>query len=296
MADKTSLNGFFLCAMTILTIGFFTLTATSTLAAAPEEDGVLARWGKHTITRKDMEARISQYPPDVQEKLKDPAQKRQFLEGLIQIQITGAEARVQKLDRKKTNILRIDDMTNSILAQEYMNLKLQTVKPADQKDAEAFYAANKSSFVTPVTARAQHILVEVKQDARPEDVTKAEAKAKKICDEIAAGGDFAKLAEKYSDDAESRARGGDMGTFAAEQVMPEFAKPVFSMKKDEISKPLRTPLGFHIVKLNDLTPARQMEFQEVKEDILNRLDSQKREQIVFSELERLKKKYKVKIY
>lgn len=298
MTGKNLSNRFALRLFVTIITGLLTLAAVSSVSAADKsvQGDVLARFGKKVITKQDVDLRISQYPPDVQEKLKDPAQKRQYLESLIQIQITGAEAKAQKLDKRKHVAIRIDDMTNSILAQEYINDKIKTLKPPTDKEAEAFFAANKANYFTPVSVRAQHILIEAKPDAKPEDVTAAEAKAKKVYDELVAGADFGKLAEKYSDDTESKAKGGDLGLFNAEQMVPEFTKPVFSMKKDELGKPFRTPFGFHIVKVNELVPAKQMEFNDVKEDVVMKLDNSHREKLVYDELERLKKKNKVKIY
>jgi len=298
MTGKNLSNRFALRLFVIMITGLLTLAAVNSVSAADKstQGDVLARFGKKVITKQDVDLRISQYPPDVQEKLKDPAQRRQYLESLIQIQITGAEAKTQKLDKRKHVAVRIDDMTNSILAQEYINDKIKTLKPPTDKEAEAFFAANKSNYFTPVSIRAQHILIEVKPDAKPEDVTAAKAKAKKVYDELVAGADFGKLAEKYSDDTESKAKGGDLGLFNAEQMVPEFTKPVFSMKKDELGKPFRTPFGFHVVKVNDLIPAKQMEFNDIREDVVMKLDNSNREKLVYDELERLKKKNKVKIY
>jgi peptidyl-prolyl cis-trans isomerase C len=298
MTGKISSDRFAFRLLVTMIIGLFTLAVSNgvSTAAPPAERDVLVRWGKKTITKQDVEARISQYPQEVQEKLKDPAQRKQYLESLIQIQITGAEAKALKLDKRKNVAVRIADMTNSILVQEYINEIVKTLKPPTDKEAEAFFTENKSSYFAPASVRAQHILIEVKPDAKPEDVTAAEAKAKKVYDELAAGADFGKLAEKYSEDTESKAKGGDLGLLNAEQTVPEFSKPVFSMKKDELSKPFRTPFGFHIAKVNEVIPAKQMEFKDIREDVLMKLDNQNREKLIYDELERLKKKYKVKFY
>ena len=296
MFQRISSIGFTGSLLAFAVAGLVTLTASYGIAAKPESGDIVARWGKKVITKQDVEARISQYPPDLQEKLKDPAQRQQYLESFVQIQIAGTEAKAQNIDKRKNVAQRIDDAVNSILAQEYINDIFKKVKKPTDQEAEAFFTANKNNYTTPASIRAQHILIALKPDAKPEDVTAAETKAKKVYDELAAGADFGKLAEKYSDDPESKAKGGDLGTFNAEQMPPEFSKPVLGMKKDELGRPFRTPYGLHIVKVNDLISARPMEFKDVKEDVLTRLDNQNREKIVYEELERLKKKYKVKMY
>ncbi|MHB8138622.1 MAG: peptidylprolyl isomerase [Smithellaceae bacterium] len=297
IGEKLS-NGFALRSRAVLLIILLMLAISNTAGAVskPAPGDVLARWENNVITNNDLDQRISQYPPDVQAKLKDPAQRKQFLESLVQVHITGAEARARRLDKKKTVAVRIDDAVDSILAQEYIQEKIKTLKTPTEKEIAAFYEANKSNYLTPVSIRAQHILIETKNDAKPEDVTAAEARAKKVYDELVAGGNFEKLAEKYSDDKENKTKGGDLGFFNAQQMVPEFFKPVSGMKKNELSKPFRTPFGFHVVKINDLIPAKQMEFKDVKEDAKLRLENQNREQLIHDELERLKKKYKVKMY
>ena len=296
MFQKISSTGFTGSLLAFAVAGLVALTASYGIAAKPESGDIVARWGKKVVTKQDVDARISQYPPDLQEKLKDPAQRQQYLESLVQIQIAGTEAKAQKFDKRKSIALRLDDAVYSILAQEYINDLFKRVKKPTDQEAEAFFAANKNNYATPASIRAQHILIALKPDAKPEDVTAAETKAKTVYDELAAGADFGKLAEKYSDDSESKGKGGDLGTFNAAQMPPEFSQPVLAMKKDELGRPFRTPFGFHVVKINDLIPARQMEFKEVKEDVATQLENQNREKIVSEELERLKKKYKVKIY
>ncbi len=297
MIRKTSSKGIGLRLLVIFIIGFIApaLSNSQGLAAKPAQDDILVRWGDQVITKEDVEIRIKALPPEIQEALKDPQQKRQYLESLVQITVTGAEAKAQKLHKKKKVAINIDDTINSILLQEYMTEKIKQLKPPTEEEAKAFFEQNKNEYLTPVFIRARHILIEAKPDSKPADVAKAEAKAKQAYDEVAAGGDFGKLAEKYSDDTDTKTKGGDLGLFQAEQMVPEFSKPVFTMKKGELSKPFRTPFGFHIVKIDDLIPSKQMEFKEVKDDVITRVDNQNRDKVVYGEFDRLKKKYKVKI-
>jgi len=281
-----------LCLVAVL----FLVWATAASAAKEGPKEVVARWGKSVITNEDLDLRIKNYPPEIQERLKDPGQRKQYIESLIQILTAGAEARAQKIDKDKEVSVRIADMVNSILLQEYINRKLKNLAPSTEEDVKAFFDAHKDEYVTPVFIHAQHILIEAKPNATEEQVAEARAKAEKVYDEIAAGGDFGNLARQYSDDKETREQGGDLGLFRADQMVPEFSGPVFMMKKDDLGKPFRTPFGFHVVKVNDLIPARQMELNDVKDDVQTRLENEKREKFVYGELERLKKKYKVEIY
>ena len=299
MTGKKALRKIFLrrTAVCLTLIGVLFLVFVPMASAA--QDGakqVVARWGKSVITNEDLDIRIKGYPPELQERLKDPGQRKQYIESLIQILTAGAEARAQKIDKEKEISIRIDDMINSILLQEYINRKMKDLPPPTDQEIKAFFDAHQNEYVTPVFIHAQHILIEAKPDAPEEAVTAAQAKATKVYDELAAGGDFGKLAQQYSDDRETRDNGGDLGLFRADQMVPEFSGPVFLMQKGELGKPFRTPFGFHVVKVNDVLPATQMALEDVKDDVQNRLENEKKEKLVYSELDRLKKKYKVEIY
>ncbi len=299
MTGKKALRKIFLrrTAVCLTLIGVLFLVFVPMASAA--QDGakqVVARWGKSVITNEDLDIRIKGYPPELQERLKDPGQRKQYIESLIQILTAGAEARAQKIDKEKEISIRIDDMINSILLQEYINRKMKDLPPPTDQEIKAFFDAHQNEYVTPVFIHAQHILIEAKPDAPEEAVTAAQAKATKVYDELAAGGDFGKLAQQYSDDRETRDNGGDLGLFRADQMVPEFSGPVFLMQKGELGKPFRTPFGFHVVKVKDVLPATQMALEDVKDDVQNRLENEKKEKLVYSELDRLKKKYKVEIY
>ncbi len=102
--------------------------------------------------------------------------------------------------------------------------------------------------------QAQHILVSLRDSVgKPlQDTTKAFEKIKEIKDRIDAGEDFGELALKYSDDPGSARNKGDLGSFTRGRMVREFDETVFNLKKDEVSKIIRTQFGYHIIKLNDI--------------------------------------------
>ncbi len=264
-------------------------------AAKAKGDDVLIRWGDQVITKAEVDLRIQAFSPEMQEQLKDPKQMRHYLDSLIQIKTAGAEARAQKLDKEKRVAIRLMDTADSILLQEYMNAKIKKLPPPTEAECKAFYDKHKEEFMTPAFVRARHILIESKPDTKPEDVARAKAKAEALYQEILAGGNFEKLAEQHSEDHNNKKQGGDLGLFQFEQMVPEFSGPVFKMKKGELGKPFLTPFGFHIVRVEDVVPSKQMAFSEVKENVTAQVDNENRDRLIESELERLKKKYKATI-
>lgn len=134
-------------------------------------------------------------------------------------------------------------------------------------DAEIndYYQQNISAYQEPETRTARHILI--KTDGTNDEAKKAEAD--EILKKIKAGGDFAELAKKFSEDPGSASRGGDLGSFSSGQMVPTFDDAVFSMAKNEISDLVKTRFGYHIIEVQDIKAAKTTELAEVK-DIIER--------------------------
>jgi peptidyl-prolyl cis-trans isomerase C len=279
-------------------MGLFLLISTGTTECWGEKQDakdIMARLGKKVITRQDIERRIAALPMEYQMRFQTPEQIQEFLDGIIQMQVISAEARLQKLDKDRVVAQRIEDTVNSILVQEYMKQKMAAVKKATDQEIAAYYQSHKSEYINPAQVQAQHILIGVEAEAKPEEIAAAKAKAEGIRKEILAGGDFAQLAEKYSDDQGSKSRGGDLGFFTKDKMIPEFSQTAFGLKKGEISQPVKTGYGFHLIKVNEATPEKQMDLEEATPIIQASVDNMRRDAFVDKELDRLKKKYKVKI-
>jgi len=284
--------------MVLMAVGLFivmTAGGSECLGAEKSSAEVMARWGKKVITKQDVLSRLEGLPAEYRMRIQTEDQLREFLENFVQMEIIAAEAKAQKLDKDKVIATRMADTSNSILAQEYIKKKIANVKKPTDKEIEAYYQSHTKEYVVPAQVKAQHILLRTEADAKPEAIEAAKGKAEGIRKELLAGGDFAKLAEKYSDDPGSKTNGGDLGFFTRDKMIPEFAEAAFNMKKDEISLPVKTGYGFHIIKVTDITPEKQMDLQEAKPGIQASMENSKREAIVEKELERLKKKYNVRI-
>jgi len=139
------------------------------------------------------------------------------------------------------------------------------VKPT-QEQLKVFYEDNKDLFTVPEQRHARHILILAKQgDAQSEAAAKK--KIAEIQAKLKAGEPFEKLAQAYSEDPGSAAVGGDLGWFEQGTMVPAFDKKVFAMKKGEISEPVQTRFGYHIIQLLDIKPKHVQPFDEVKERV-----------------------------
>jgi len=261
--------------------------------ASPPE--VLVRIGEKTITKADFEARLAALPPEYQSRIKTDAQKKEFLEGFLQAQLLAMEAKAQKMNKKRAVARRIEDMTTSILAQEYAKeIVSKVAKPTDEA-IKNYFEKNKPQYVNPPMVSAQHILIRLNANASPEEAKAALAKVNGIRKELEAGADFGKLAEKYSDDPGSKGKGGDVGFFTRERMVPEFSQAAFSLKKGEISGPVKTAFGYHLLKVNDMKEGKAMDLKEATPLIRSQLENQWRQEAMGKEIDRLKKKYDVTV-
>jgi len=131
---------------------------------------------------------------------------------------------------------------------------------------EAYYAAHTKEFQQEEMVKARHILIKVKEDASKT----VEAKAKKAIDAVLAkykkGASFEELAKKYSE-GPSKISGGDLGWFGKGRMVPEFEKATFDLKKGQVSAPVRTSFGYHLILVEDRKPAGTKPLEAVKEDI-----------------------------
>lgn len=134
-----------------------------------------------------------------------------------------------------------------------------------------FYQKNAAQFATPEVAHARHILVRVDEKASAEDQAKAKAKIEAVAARLKAGEDFAAVAKEVSEDPGSAVQGGDLGWFQHGQMVPEFDKAAFALKTGEVSAPVKTQFGWHLILLEERKEAGQKPLDEVKDQIRLRL-------------------------
>lgn len=154
----------------------------------------------------------------------------------------------------------------------------------DDATLQRFYEDNKDQFTQPEKRQASHILVKV--DAASQDA-EAQKTIKEIQAKLAAGEDFAALAKTYSDDPGSANMGGDLGLFQQGMMVPEFDKAVFSMKLNDISDPVKTEFGYHLIKLTKIQPKKIQKFSDVKAEAELLYRRQQADKQYFEELEQL---------
>jgi peptidyl-prolyl cis-trans isomerase D len=151
----------------------------------------------------------------------------------------------------------------------------------DERELETFYRRHLDRFETPELAHAAHILIRVPDQAGDSVRQQKLALAERLLAEARGGKDFAALAKEFSDDKGSAANGGDLGSFTRGTMVPAFEQAAFNLKPGEISGPVETQFGFHIIKLLALTEARVQPLADVADEIKRALRADKAKQLAF---------------
>ena len=134
----------------------------------------------------------------------------------------------------------------------------------DEATLRAYYEANRDSWITPGQRHVAHILVTVPEAGKEAEALK---KIQEIQARLAAGEDFAKLAREFSEDPGSAKQGGDLGVIEPGSLDPAFEKAANQLKPGEVSGPVRSAYGYHLIKLLSLKPARGKSFEEARAEV-----------------------------
>ena len=147
-----------------------------------------------------------------------------------------------------------EKLNENILLHKYLSEKFYSQTSVSDNEAEEFYRENEAHFVTQDQVKASHILV------------KEEDKAQGIKEKIDSGENFEELAREFST-CPSSSKGGDLGFFGRGQMVAEFENAAFSLKPGEITGPVKTQFGYHMIKLTDRKESSKQSFESVRENI-----------------------------
>ena len=184
--------------------------------------------------------------------------------------------------------------TYAVLSSKIFDAVTKDVEVTDQ-DILEFYAANRSQYGTPESRDVRHILIAEKKSDGSVDFAASKEKADEVYADIEGGADFAALAKQLSADPGSAKVGGKL-TITRGQTVPEFDKTAFELSTNEVSKPVKTTYGYHIIEpLSDTKKATVQPFDKVKASIKTTLLQQKRNEAIQAWVEDQKKDYEGKV-
>jgi len=230
---------------------------------AVDPSKVVITIGDVKITAGEFNTYISDLPPEQQAQVINHADgRRRLAEEIVKLKVLSAEARKRQLDQTaKTKIIYEQLLANALM----------TDLTEQRAENEKFFNEHKDFFDE---VKARHILVSVEGSPVPgAHLTDAQAKAKAegIKKRLDKGEDFAAIARTESDDSGSGKMGGDLGSVSRGMMVAPFEEAVFSLKKMEISQPVKTQFGYHIIQVMDRTPVT---FDQARQSVAQkRLDA-----------------------
>lgn len=242
------------------------------------ENKVIATVNNKEIKQSDVEALYVNLGPNAAQ-YQGEAGYKQLIEQLVLEEMLYSDAKEKNLDNEKDYQTALEQLKKSLLAQ-YSVSKLMSNIDVSENEAQEYYNSNKNLFKSGESVIASHILIE--------DLGKAE----EIFKEINAGLDFAEAAQKYSS-CPSKNSGGNLGKFGKGQMVVEFENAVFNMNVGDISSPVKTQFGYHIIQLNEKNESKELTFDEAKQDIINKIKYEKQSKAYAEKQNELKEKYPV---
>ncbi len=171
---------------------------------------------------------------------------------------------------------------------EYIRLSaeesIKKYQPSEE-ELRAAYDEEASRYAVPEKRRASHILIQLANNAPADAVQRALDKVRDVQEKLRQGASFSALAKKYSDDPDSAAKGGDLGMISRGILPRELEVAIFRLKPGEISEPVRTDFGYHLVKLTDYTPEKRKTFAQMRGELMKLVRKRKGEERFYDQID-----------
>lgn len=258
-----------------ISLFFFGCDQIKQLTEGDTDSPVIAKVDSAKITQDDFVKEISRVPEWARGQFRDQEGKKKFLDELIKRELIYIEAKKMNLHKDKEYKEKVEEFEKMTLVSLILKKEVEEKSAVEDAEVRAFFDQNADKFTIGTKIRASHILV------------KTEKEAEDILSKIKKGKDFGELAKTLSKDPGSAQKGGDLGYFERGRMVPEFEQAALSLKPGEISKPVKSRFGFHIIKLVDIKKGEPANFEQSKESIRRQLISEKRKNLFDAYIEKL---------
>ncbi|MBT2699691.1 peptidylprolyl isomerase [Bacillus sp. ISL-40] len=279
---------------TVLIILVLLITMGISLSFALKKDETVAKFNGEAISKDDLYSEmVEQYGAATVDKIigdkivaaEAKKQKINITNSILNKEVEklkasygGEEAFKQALESNNTTLAFLkQDLKNYLTIKQLLEPQIEIT----EEEMKTYFDENKDSFADAEQIKASHILV-------ADEKTANEVKQK-----LNDGGDFAELAKDYSTDDSTKDSGGDLGYFAKGTMVTEFEDVAFGLAVDQVSKPVKTEYGYHIIKVEAKKKAKEANYNDSKEEIKETLVDQKIDSEYTTWLENKKKRYDI---
>ena len=231
---------------------------------APAQERMIAKVNGKTITDVDMRLAEAEIGNDLGS-LPEATRRRVLLEFLIENQLFADAAESEQLGSGPAFNERLQYWRRRALRDAYFDKSVRSA--ISEAEVRQHYAGQAGAARPEEEVRARHILVENKD------------KAREVFEKLAHGSDFVQLARQHSKDPGSKDQGGDLGYFGRGQMVPQFEEVAFKLKQGEVSEPVESQFGWHIIRLDDRRQRPVPPFEAVKDRVTAHLIHRKAQQI-----------------
>ncbi|MGO3019186.1 MAG: peptidylprolyl isomerase [Anaerococcus sp.] len=243
-----------------------------------ENKKVLAEVGEKKITQEEVMKFISAMQNGQQ--FMNPQGINQIADELVNQELLYIDALEKKLDQDEEFLEELEFTKSNMLKNYAMHMIFKEIEVSDD-DLKEYYENNQEAMRSPETFKASHILVKELEEAE------------KIYEEIQNGKSFEDAANEYSMDNQGQ-NGGDLGEFPKGTMVKEFEDALLELKEGEISKPVKTQFGYHLIKLDHKHDSFIPEFDQIKDRLRETLMMIRRQEKYLSKVEKIKEKVDVK--
>jgi len=291
--------------------------------------GLAARVNGTAITEKQLQSAIDDYLPGAYyhgnitpekravlrpKALEDLIEKELYLQEAKKIGLTvnkdDLKAELKKIrdrfssDREFQKALKDSGLTaegleetvgNNLLVNRFIDEQITRKSVVTEEYLKDYYEKNIKSFVMPDAYRIRHIVIKVPPDAEREERAKLKKQAEELLARAKKGEDFGELAYKYSMD-DWRVKYGDLGLVHKGRLDPDLENAALGLEVGSISDVVATIYGYHIVKLEERVPGKQLSFEEVRDRIKKQAEASRRSEIEADVIKRLKEKAAIELY
>ena len=253
-------------------------------AAAPNVDPamVVLENGEAKVTALDFDAAMTRFPEGLRDEARAyPDTIMKMIDALFVNRVLAQRAKKEGIDQDPLVRQRMEQVAEAYLAQKYLEvIEKRTQMPNLEVRAEELYKADLKRFTDPPTASVSHLVVGL-QGRSPE---MALARAREAHAKIKAGAAFGDVAREYTDDPQFIRHKGDLGFVKESELEPTVAKTIFAMKPGELSEPIVTRGGVHVVRVNARKEGGPKKFATVKDMLVEEEREKIRKRATESEL------------